>query len=206
MFEENGTGPGPAQMTSVDPGTAALILREKQPKSGRKPRIAGDAGTIMGTRPVRIGRVPDAATLAQQSLTLVQSSRSGAAVADRIETASPIVPVAESDAIAEAPVGIEIRRLTELDIVKSFADLNAKFDSMKESFDILEAHVSVGLAKSIAGMMKSEVAVLEQQIVARYRYRTRYRLALTAAFVLIGTLTADHFYPFFDRLAGMLGY
>jgi hypothetical protein len=206
MFEENSTGAGPAQMVSVEPGAAELILREKQPKSGRKPRIAGDAGNIMGPPPVRIGRVPVAATLAQQSLALVQSSRSGAAVADRVETTSPIVSVAESDAITEAPVGMEIRRLTEVDIAKSLADLNAKFDSMKESFDILEAHVSVGLATSIAGMMKSEVAALEQQIVARYRYRTRYRLALTAAFVLIGTITADHFYPFFDRVAGMLGY
>ena len=131
MFEENSTGAGPAQMVSVEPGAAELILREKQPKSGRKPRIAGDAGNIMGPPPVRIGRVPVAATLAQQSLALVQSSRSGAAVADRVETTSPIVSVAESDAITEAPVGMEIRRLTEVDIAKSLADLNAKFDSMK---------------------------------------------------------------------------
>jgi hypothetical protein len=102
--------------------------------------------------------------------------------------------------------GIESRRDVNTETIKAIADLHTKFGAMEDSFHTLEAHVSVGLAKSIAGMIRGEVSAIEGQIAARYRYRTRFWLALCGAFALAGMIVVDHFYPFFDRVAAFAGY
>ena len=90
--------------------------------------------------------------------------------------------------------------------MKAIAKLHAKFDAMKDSFETLEAHVSVGLAKSIAEIIRGEVSAVEREIAARYRYRTRYWLALSGILALMSMIVIDHFHPFFDRTAALLGY
>jgi hypothetical protein len=199
MLEENNAGSGRSEIEAVNSGAAALVQHENQPKTARRHRVS-----VNGTdaRAVRIGHVGGAEIHPQQSLPLLPTARSLPAVAGQADAANVIVPVAELAAIKEA---IDDLKANRLDVAKNFADLNAKFDSMKESFSILEAHISVGLAKSIAEMMKKEVAALEQQIVERYRYRTRFALALAAVFALIAILAVDQAHPFIDRVANLFG-
>lgn len=206
MLEENNAGSVREEIGSVNSGAVALDQHENQPRTARRHRLVRDAGNGKDARSVRIGRAAVAEAHPQQSLPLLPTARSGPVTTGLAEAASLMVPVAELAAIKEAIADMQKSRLADADVARSFADLDAKFDSMKDSFNILEAHISIGLAKSIAEMMKKEVTAVEHQILARSRYRARYRLALAAAFFLIGLIMADHFHPFFDRVAGVLGY
>jgi len=201
MLEEDNAGSGRSEIEAVNFG-AAVVQHENQPKTARRHRVSGN-GT--DARAVRIGRVGGAETHQQKSVPLLPTARSGPSVAGQADAAHVIVPVAELAAIKDAIHGLKANRLDEADVAKNFAYLDAKFDSMKESFSILEAHLSVGLAKSIAEMMKNEVAVLEQQIVDRYRYRTRYWLALVVVFALLAMVAIDQTYPFLYRATNLLG-
>ncbi|MGI6855267.1 hypothetical protein [Mesorhizobium sp. 1B3] len=135
---------------------------------------ADNAGRLQDSRPVRLGRAP----------ATVDSAQVGPG------------PASVKGVLAD----MANRRSAGSDVAKGLADLNAKFDAMKESFDLLEAHVAIGLSRSIADTLKAEAATLEQQIVLGHRYRARYRLALGIAFLLAAAIVADQYRPFIAAL------
>lgn len=209
MLEENNARTVQAETGS---GTSVATIpeipdqHENRPKAAKRNRIARDPGNGTDMRSVRIGRMAVPESHPQQILPLSPTARSEPVGAARPETPPLIVPVAELAAIREAIADMQKSRSDDAALAKRFADLNEKFDSMKDSFKVLEAHVSVGLAKSIAEMMNKEAGALQDQIVKRYRYRTRYYLALLGAFALAAMIAVDRAYPFFDRVANTLGY
>jgi len=201
MFEEDNLAAEQASVTSVHVGSA-LVGRERgagngRPKLDRRQRLAQAEGSQTELRPVRIGRMPKAPGLMAQSL-LPEIHPT--------ETASVSQHAADPAATADLQAGIESRRPADAETMKAIAELHEKFDAMKDSFETLEAHVSVGLAKSIAEIIRGEVSAVERQIADRYRYRTRYWLALSGFVAVVGMIVIDHFHPFFDRAAALAGY
>lgn len=202
MLEENNLAVEPG---SAHAGASTPAGHERaengRPKLDRKQRLVRAAGNQAEVRPVRIGRVPPPAGHIGQPLSKTPAIRP----ASEIEPASPS-PAAEPAAISDILASLESSRAASTEATRAVADLHAKFDAMKESFDTLEAHVSIGMAKSIAEMIRGEVSAVEQQIAARYRYRTRYWLALSGVLALAGMIVVDHFHPFFDKVAALAGY
>jgi hypothetical protein len=207
MLDEDNLAAGPASANSVHVGAAALVGHERsenngRPKLDRKQRVVRAPGNRSEIRPVRIGRMPQTASL------IAQSPSTTPAIRPAPETGPAPIPQPEAEpvVIGDVLAGVESRRAVNAETMKTVAELHVKFDAMKDSFETLEAHVSVGLAKSIAEMIQREVTTVEQQIAARYRYRTRYRLALGGILALVGMIVVDHSYPFFDRAAALVGY
>jgi hypothetical protein len=206
MLEEDNLAAEPASANSVHVGAAALVGHERsenngRPKLDRKQRVVRGPGNRSEMRPVRIGRMPQAASLIAQS----PSTMPAIHPAPETEPASIPQPAAEPVAIGDVLAGVESRRAVNAETMKAVAELHVKFDAMKDTFETLEAHVSVGLAKSISEMIRGEVSAVERQIAARYRYRTRYWLALCGILALVGMIVVDHFHPFFDRAAALVG-
>lgn len=178
-------------------GAAVPFVRPPQ-LDGAAPtsdRGAGEAGRLQDSPPVRLGRAPAAFDSAQGSVSMVLSARSS--------ESSGVEPMQVRPGSAPAKgvlADLANRRSAGSDVAKGLADLNAKFDAMKESFDLLEAHVAVGLSRSIAETLKAEASALEQQIVLGHRYRARYRLALGVAFLLAAAIVADQYQPFIAAL------
>lgn len=156
-------------------------------------RGAGNAGGLPETRPVRIGRTEP--NPVQQPLPKVLSARSA-------ESSGGVPMPSRSGSAAAKGVLADMadRRSAGLDIAKSISDLNTKIDTMKESFDILEAHVAVGLSRSIAETIRAEISALELQFAQGQRYRARYSLALSVALLLAAAIVADQYRPFIDAL------
>ncbi len=197
MLEENNSALVSRLTNSIHAGVTDLVAQErddsnKPPKPDRKQRVIRNAGGRSEARPVRIGHAPVTTNLTRQS-------------SENSESASSFRSVAEPGAAREM-AGAEFREAANDEVSKVVVDLHTKFDAMRESFETLEAHVSIGLAKSIAEMIQREVAIVERQVVARHRYRTRYKIALGVVVILMAMIVADHFYPFFDRAAALVGY
>ncbi|HWK63932.1 MAG TPA: hypothetical protein VNS34_03275 [Rhizobiaceae bacterium] len=153
------------------------------------------AGRRPDPRPVRLGRAPAALDSAQESVPMVLSARSAEG-----SGGEPVRSDPGSARVTDVRADMTNRAYRGIDITKGFAELNTKFDAMKGSFDLLEAHVAVGLSRSIAETLRAEMSALEEQIALRHRYRARYKLALGVALLLAAAIVADQYRPFIDAL------
>jgi hypothetical protein len=160
--------------------------------SGRQP---DNADRLPDLRPVRLGRAPAALDSTQEPVPMVLSARSAES-----SGLGSIPPGPASAPVKEVLADMANRRSAGIDVAKSLADLNTKVDAMKESFDLLEAHVAVGLAQSIAETLRTEIGALEQQFALGHRYRDRYRRAVSVALLLAAAIVADQYRPFIDAL------
>jgi len=158
-----------------------------QPTRNRAGQQALKVGRRQGIQPVRIGRVDQD----------VAAHHAASGSAENLEPAeTPLVVLsakfdAQKDEIAEMAGRIDA--------------LAGKIEAMKDGFDVLEAHMSVGLAKSISAMIKTEVAAAEEHLASRNRYRTRYRAAAFIALVLIAVIGIDRYVPFVGRALDFAG-
>ncbi len=150
-------------------------------RSGRKGIESRMGQPVDGARAVRIGREPAARE---------------APLAYPTSDSSALDRVAEELAqIRDMVSNIERRKQNGEHPAQEATNVEVKFDRMREAFDTLEAHVSIGLKNSIAEAVRLEFASLREETVLQKNYRTRYRIACGVLFVvtiaIIGQRYAD---------------